>query len=153
MSRIDLATGAITPVDSGRVGISSAQSPCPDGRRMLLTAMGTRRSPQGRLFNFLVFEGEGAEPIPAKGILGTEAAAGWADDNREVYVYDRNAIPANVVRWNPLTGARRPFLQISPSDPSGVWGISNLTITPSGNAYAYSVARKFSDLYLIEGLK
>jgi hypothetical protein len=80
-------------------------------------------------------------------------AAGWADNNREVYLYDRNAIPARVVRWDPLTGARHPFLEIMPSDPSGVWGISNLTITPSGNAYAYSVARKFSDLYLIEGLR
>jgi hypothetical protein len=58
-----------------------------------------------------------------------------------------------VVRWNPLTGARRPFLRIAPADPSGVWGINHLTITPSGHAYAYSVLRKLSDLYLIEGLR
>ena len=88
-----------------------------------------------------------------KGILGTEVAAGWADDSKEVYVYDRNAIPAIVIRLNPLTGARRPFLQISPPDPSGVWGIRNLTITPSGRAYAYGIVRKLSDLYLIEGLR
>jgi hypothetical protein len=105
------------------------------------------------LFNYLLFEKEGARPIPAKGFVRTEAAAGWTDDSQEVYVYDRNAIPASVVRVNPVTGARRPFLQISPSDPSGVWGIRNLTITPSGKAYAYSVVRKLSDLYLIEGLK
>ena len=91
--------------------------------------------------------------MPAKGNSRAEVPAGWTADSREVYLYDRNAIPANVVRWNPVTGARRPFLQIVPADRSGVWGVSWLTITPSGNAYAYSVLRKLSDLYLIEGLK
>ncbi len=46
-----------------------------------------------------------------------------------------------------------PLFRIKPSDPSGVWGIRNLTITASGRAYVYSVVRKLSDLYLIEGLK
>ena len=58
-----------------------------------------------------------------------------------------------VVSGNPLTGIRRPFLQITPADPSGVWGIQFLKITPSGRAYAYCIVRKLSDLYLIEGLK
>ena len=154
LSRLDLATGTLTPkVVPGVVGINlGLQALSPDGRRILLTDT-KDSSPDERVFTFLVFEGEGAEPTPTKGNLRTEVAAGWADNNREVYLYDRNAIPATVVRWNPVTGSRRPFLEIMPSDPSGVWGISNLTITPSGNAYAYSVARKFSDLYLIEGLK
>ncbi len=95
----------------------------------------------------------GQAVVPVSGNSRTEVAAGWADNSRELYLYDRNAIPANVVRWDPLTGARRPFLQITPSDPSGVWGISFLAVTPSGNAYAYSVRRKLSDLYLVEGLK
>jgi hypothetical protein len=50
-------------------------------------------------------------------------------------------------------GADRPFLQITPPDPSGIWGIQILRMTPSGNAYAYSVVRRLSDLYLVEGLK
>jgi sugar lactone lactonase YvrE len=154
LSRLDLVTGTLTPkVVPGTVGYNMGlKAFSSDGRRILLTDM-SRSSPDGRVFIFLVFNGEGAEPTPTKGNLRSEVAAGWAENNREVYLYDRNAIPAKVVRWDPITGARRPFLEIMPSDPSGVWGISNLTITPSGNAYAYSVARKFSDLYLIEGLK
>ena len=58
-----------------------------------------------------------------------------------------------MVVWNPLTGSRRPFLKIMPADPAGVFGISNLQVTPSGRAYAYSVVRKLSDLYFIEGLR
>jgi eukaryotic-like serine/threonine-protein kinase len=154
LSRLDLETGTVTPkVVPGPVGYNMGlKGISPNGRRTLLTNM-NRASLDERAFIFLVFDGEGAQPTPTKGNLRTEVAARWADDNREVYLYDRNAIPAKVVRWDPLTGARRPFLEIMPSDPSGVWGISNLTITPSGHAYAYSVARKFSDLYLIEGLK
>ncbi len=155
ISRIDLATGAITASGfSGPVGISSALYPqSPDGKRFLLTDQGATSVPEGRLFNYLLYEGEGARPTPVKGLLAAEAAAGWTDDSREVFLYDRNAIPSSVVRLNPVTGARRPFLRISPSDPSGVWGIRNLTIAPSGNAYTYSVVRKLSDLYLIEGLR
>ncbi len=154
LSRLDLATATLKPkVVPGVVGYNMGlKGISPGGRRLLLTDT-SRTSPDERMFIFLVFEGEGVEPTPTKGNLRTEVAAGWADNNREVYLYDRNAIPAKVVRWDPVSGARRPFLEIMPSDPSGVWGISNLTITPSANAYAYSVARKFSDLYLIEGLK
>jgi len=155
LSRLDLATGTLTPrVVPAAVSYNAGQVPLsPDGRRLLLTDFGSSIAPDDRLFQFLLFEGEGAQPLPAKGILRSEVVAGWAENNQEVYVYDRNAIPSPVVRWNPVTGARRPFLQITPSDPSGVWGISNLTITPSGRGYAYSVLRKLSDLYLIEGLK
>ncbi|HEX7551230.1 MAG TPA: hypothetical protein VF579_11725, partial [Candidatus Methylomirabilis sp.] len=155
LSRLDLATGTLTPrVLPPPVGYNASQSPLsPDGRRMLFTGGGDSAVRNGTLFNYTLYEGGGAQPRPAKGNLRTEVAAGWADNNQEVYLYDRNAIPTTVVLWNPLTGARRPFLQITPSDPAGVWGISNLTITPSGSAYAYSVVRKLSDLYLIEGLR
>ncbi|HQT95059.1 MAG TPA: serine/threonine-protein kinase [Thermoanaerobaculaceae bacterium] len=154
VSRLDLATGAVTPKAIPRkLGFNFNLKPfSPDGRRALFQDMADSR-PADMLFPYLVFQGEGTKPLPAKGNLNTEVAAGWADDNQEVYLYDRNTIPVPVVRWNPLTGARRPLMQITPLDPAGVWGIYDLLITPSGNAYAYSVVRKLSDLYLIEGLK
>ncbi|HEX7549198.1 MAG TPA: serine/threonine-protein kinase, partial [Candidatus Methylomirabilis sp.] len=154
VSRLDLATGALTPrAIPSDVGFNVNLKPVsPDGKRVLLQDMAASR-PADLLFPYLVFQGDGTKPIPAKGNLNTEVAAGWAEDNQEVYLYDRNGIPAPVFRWNPLTGTRRPFLQIAPSDPAGVWGIYDLIITPSGKAYAYSVVRKLSDLYLIEGLK
>jgi hypothetical protein len=155
ISRIDLTTGTITLAAlPARIGISSGLSPLsPDGRRMLLVDELPSTPLDNTLIPYLLFDGEGSQPRAVKGIQGTEVVAGWADDNREVFVYERNAIPATVVRLNPETGARRPFLQITPSDPSGVWGIRNLQVTPSGSAYTYSVIRKLSDLYVIEGLK
>jgi hypothetical protein len=154
VSRLDLETGVLTHgIVPGRVGFSYGLSPfSPDGRRMLFEDMEGVEWDESP-FIYEVFEGDGAKPAPAKGILRTEVAAGWSDDSREVYLYDRNTIPANVVRWNPITGARRPFLRIAPPDASGVWGISNLVISPSGDAYVYSVLRELSDVYLINGLQ
>jgi hypothetical protein len=87
------------------------------------------------------------------GNLRGEAVAGWAENSREAYVWDRNTLPAQVFRLDTATGQRRPSLQINPADPSGVMGVQILKVTPTGHAYAYSVVRKLSDLYLIEGVK
>jgi eukaryotic-like serine/threonine-protein kinase len=155
LSRLDLATGALVPnVVPVSVGYISGQEPiAPDGRRMLFTNYGGPVATDSLPIDYLLFEGEGAQPRPVKGSLRNEVPAGWAENSQEIYLYDRNALPAAVVLWNPVTGSRRPFLRILPSDPSGVWGIQSLHVTPSGRAYAYSVLRTFSDLYLIEGLK
>jgi sugar lactone lactonase YvrE len=152
VSRMDLATGTLSPLPVP-LGFSAYQKPfSPDGTKTLLQDMRASR-PDDLLFPYLLFQGEGSPPVPAKGTRNPEVAAGWTDNNQEVYLYNRNVIPVPVYRWNPLTGARRPFLQISPADPSGVWGIYDLMLTPNGRAYTYSVVRKLSDLYLIEGLK
>jgi hypothetical protein len=155
ISGIDLATGAVTPdVVPPSVNFFSGQNPfSPDGRRMLFGDFGASALADGHPARLLLFEGESTKPRPAPGNLNSEAVAGWDDASAEVYLYNRNAIPAEVVRWNPVTGARRPFLQVTPPDASGVWGIQMLRITPSGRAYAYSIIRRLSDLYLIEGLK
>jgi hypothetical protein len=137
----------------GQVGYTIGLAPfSTDGARMLVLDFDDQDLGE-RPFAYEVLEADGTKPIPAKGYSRTEVATGWTDNNREAYLYDRNALPANVFKWDPVTGSRRPFLRITPVDPSGVWGISALTITPSGNAYAYSVLRRLSDLYLIEGLK
>jgi len=152
---INLVTGVVTPdVVPPSVNFFSGQNPfSPDGRRMIFGDFGASTLADGNPSHLLLFEGEGTKPRPAVGNLSSEAVAGWDEASTEVYLYNRNAIPAEVVRWNPLTGARRPFVEIVPPDPSGVWGIQMLRITPSGRAYAYSVVRRLSDLYLIEGLK
>jgi len=156
IARLDLESGTVTPdVVPPSVTYFLGQNPfSPDGRRMLLMDAAVA-VPEGDAFlmSLLLFEGERSKPVPVKGNRQTEAVAGWDDASLEVYLYDRNAIPAEVVRWNPVTGTRIPFLQIAPPDPTGVWGIQALHVTPSGRAYAYGVVRKLSDLYLIEGLR
>jgi hypothetical protein len=153
---LDLTTGEVTAEFIPRsVTYFNGMRPfAPDGRRILLNDASFVLAEGGGLRNsFLLFEGGGKTPRPVQGVLDNEAVAGRDEASREIYVYDRNAIPAEVVKWNPDTGVRRPFLRITPPDPSGVWGIQRLMLTPPGDAYAYGIVRKLSDLYLIEGLK
>jgi hypothetical protein len=42
---------------------------------------------------------------------------------------------------------------VLPADPVGIPGIQGLQITPDARAYTYSVTRKLSELYLVEGLR
>lgn len=122
----------------------------PDGRKVLL--QDTRQEPSPDALPLEVFEAGGAGPRRVRGNRSTEAVAGWDARNESVYLYDRNTLPAAVTLWNLNTGARKPFLKITPPDSAGAWGIESLKLTPAGDAYAYAVVRELSELYLIEGL-
>jgi sugar lactone lactonase YvrE len=125
----------------------------PDGRRFLFQPSDAPVPGENEGDPLAVF-GEGdVKGAPVRGNLRGEAVAGWAENSRDAYVWDRNLVPAQVYRLDTATGQRRPVLQVNPADPSGVMGVQVLKITPSGHAYAYSVVRKLSDLYLIEGLR
>jgi sugar lactone lactonase YvrE len=155
LARVQLDSGAVQPgVVSPRVTSYNRQEVlAPDGKRFLFQPADSAVSAESEGESLAIFvEGEG-KGTAVKGTLRGEAVAGWAEDSRDAYVWDRNILPAQVVRWNTATGARRPLFQIHPPDPSGVMGVQILKITPSGHAYAYGVVRKLSDLYLIEGLK
>jgi hypothetical protein len=51
------------------------------------------------------------------------------------------------------TGRRQPWKVLSPSDPSGVAGITRIKITSDGQYYIYGYSRQLSKLLLAEGLK
>lgn len=67
-------------------------------------------------------------------------------------VYRPTALPAQVFRVNLATGARELWKEFTPIDPSGVYKISPICITPDGGAYAYGALRMLSDLYVADGL-
>ncbi len=125
----------------------------PDGKRFLYQAADARPPAEGAGDPLVAWQPGDAKPRPVGGNRHGEAVAGWAENNRDVYVWNRNILPAQVDRLDTVTGARKKAFVLMPPDPSGVWGIQLLKITPSGNAYAYGIVRKLSDLYLIEGLK
>ena len=43
------------------------------------------------------------------------------------------------------TGARRPFADLTPHDPTGVLGISNIGVSTDGKTIVYGVARELPD--------
>jgi len=58
-----------------------------------------------------------------------------------------------VDRVDLATGRRTRILTVLPADPVGIPGIQGLQVTPDAGAYTYSVTRKLSELYLVEGLR
>ncbi len=155
LARLQLDSGALQAgaVPPRLTSYNRQEVLSPDGRRFLFQPADARVPAENEGDNLAIFVEGDTKGVPVKGNLRGEAVAGWAENSRDAYLWDRNTLPAQVFRLDTATGQRRPVLQINPSDPSGVMGVQVLKVTPTGHAYAYSVVRKLSDLYLIEGLK
>ena len=64
-----------------------------------------------------------------------------------------DTVPVDVTRVDIRTGRREPWKQIVPPDAAGVQNIPSLKFSADGKAYAYSIFRMLSDLYVVDQLK
>jgi hypothetical protein len=94
--------------------------------------------------------GEGA-CTPVTGSKSSDDIAGWASDNRSLFLYQHYPVPIRVDRLDVATGRRELFATVQPAS-AAVSGLRNLVITPDG-AIAYTYGRSRSTLYVISGLK
>jgi len=76
----------------------------------------------------------------------------WADDGENLFVWRRKGVPATVYKYNIASGTKEEWLKLSPKDPTGVYQITAIKLTPDGKTYAYSYMRESSDLFLMEDL-
>ncbi len=80
--------------------------------------------------------------------------AGWSPDGQEIFVFNRNGIPAKVHRLNLKTGKRELIREIAPADRAGLEDrLGSVEFTPDGKSYVYSFTQNLSELHLVEGLK
>ncbi|HJV91267.1 MAG TPA: protein kinase [Holophagaceae bacterium] len=148
---LDLGTGKTRQIT--RTGISTFlfQSPCsPDGQWLALFD-GTQ-SAHG-VNPIVVMHPDGTGERTYTWLKRGEAISAWGADSASLIVWDRNRIPAAVVRVELATGRRTPVAQLMPTDPAGVPGIQGFFPSRDGRRYAYNLVRKLSQLYTIEGLK
>jgi hypothetical protein len=96
---------------------------------------------------------DGGEPRPVPGLSAEDVLARWSADGRSLYVHARGVWPIKTSRLDLATGARTPFREIAPADPSGILDAPRLFLTPGGDAYVYFLHRLLCDLYVVEGLK
>ncbi len=94
-----------------------------------------------------------APPVAVPSVLPGEIPIQWSADAASLFVCRPTALPAQVFRVNLATGARELWKEFTPIDPSGVYKIAPICITPDGTAYAYDALRMLSDLYVADGLK
>jgi eukaryotic-like serine/threonine-protein kinase len=131
---------AITPDGSGTWAVLVS----PDGK--LVVGYGA----DGKNFFFPV---DGGQSQPAPGIESGESIDGWSAGGRSFFVHNSMGFPVTISRVDAVTGKRTIWKQITPADPSGVDAIQGIAITPDEKSFVYSYRRRFSDLYLVDGLK
>ncbi|HEX6084762.1 MAG TPA: protein kinase [Thermoanaerobaculia bacterium] len=96
---------------------------------------------------------DGTAALPVPGVEKGEIPIQWSADGASLFVYRPTALPARVHRVTLATGQRELWRELSAADPAGVYKIAPVTITPDGNAYAYTAMRVLSELYLTEGVR
>jgi Tol biopolymer transport system component len=77
----------------------------------------------------------------------------WSADGRSLYVVRYEGLTASLSMTDLATGRSVPWKTINLADPAGTAGPIRVIVTPDGKAYAYTLQRVLSDLYLIDGLK
>jgi Tol biopolymer transport system component len=138
---IDLQGGpprAIAPENTGG-GIIS-----PDGKFLLAT------DSQHQAWLYPISGGE-ARKLDFT-VAANERFVRFLDGGKTALLRTRT-IPMQLTRVDVATGHRQLWKQIVPSDPSGVLAIPSMKFSADGKSYAYSVGRRLSDLYVVDGLK
>jgi eukaryotic-like serine/threonine-protein kinase len=94
----------------------------------------------------------GRPPRRLPGASPGELVAGWVRGGRAVYVFQPSQIPARVFRLD-LNGRRELVKTLAPDDLGGAIAIHRLVLTPAADAYAYTLERQLSDLYVAVGFR
>lgn len=92
--------------------------------------------------------------LPGAPLRDDEEILQWSSDGRFLYLAWRGALRAKITRRDIASGETSPWLEIQPSDATGVTQVDSVLITPDGRSYAYSYQRREgSDLFVLEGLR
>ncbi len=130
-----------------------------DPRAITPEATGLVLSPDGTYFVSAPPSGKGhlypiagGAPIDLPLVPG-ERIAGWSPNAQEIFVFNRNGLPAKVYRLNWKTGHRDLVLQVAPADRAGTDNVNSLRVTPDGKTYTYSCIQNLAELHIVEGLR
>jgi hypothetical protein len=143
LHRIDLETGLRTPVGP-REAVNIHFELSPDGR---FIAAQTAKAPR------MLYPVDGGDPLPIPGLRADDTIHPWKLENEAILVSGEGEVPVRIQRLELATGARTPWREISPPDPSGVWSATRFHFQPDGQTYGYTYHLQLDDLYLVENLR
>jgi Tol biopolymer transport system component len=110
------------------------------------------RNAEGRLVLYPV---DGGESRLAPGPPETGSIKAWSADGRSLFVTERETsggLATRIFRRDLASGQRALLKELRPPDQTGLVYV-RAVVSADGGAYAYSLARCLSSLYLVEGLK
>jgi len=100
-----------------------------------------------------IYDLAGGPPRPISGLKKGEFVQAWGNPPLPLYVAASEGSVVNLFRLDPVTGQRRLWRRLMPSDPAGIRLLADLYIAPEAQAYGYSYYRLLSQLYIAEGLR
>ena len=150
------ASGRRTTLVSALDGSGVRPLPLPAERALVLDTF----SPDGRSFvaacpekgRLCLYDTEAGRPRPLPGVQ-----PGWwplgIDARGRIFLRDRTKrVPEILLRLDPGSGAAVTLAELAPRDRAGVTGILGAHVAASGEAWAYTVARRLSDLHVVSGV-
>ena len=126
--------------DVGTVGVATS----PDGQSILALTEGAR---------YEIVHLDGGPPTPVPALDPAERVAAWLVNGRELLVYHSGAVRITMERFDLETGAREPWIEIGPPDPTGALALRSVFFTRDGRHFAYEVRRVFADLFVVSGVR
>ena len=96
---------------------------------------------------------DGGEPRPLPGVERLDRLICWTADGEGIYVYRSNEFPAHIYRVSLESGERTRLNALTPPDPTGIYRISRVCMTPDARTYGYNYYMQLLDLHVITGLK
>jgi Tol biopolymer transport system component len=140
----DLETGQKEPLTpEGFTGLQVT----PDGQSAFVT------NSQGELMTWPV---AGGEPQPVPWFQSSDVMVGLTRDGRAIFVATtrpEDQLPRKVYQVERSTGERRLWQTFGSADPSGGRQIGVPLVSADGQAYAYRYGERFSDLFVVDGLR
>lgn len=99
-----------------------------------------------------LFPVDSGQPVPLRKWTPGDQPLNHTADNHSFFV--RNGeIPANIYRFDFVSGSRTFVRQLRPGDPTGIERIGDVLITPDGKYYVYGASREINTLFVVTGLK
>jgi hypothetical protein len=131
------------PLPEGRILLSNTFAP--DGSRFVASC------PEGG--PSCLYDAATGNPTPVPGVEKGLATVGF-DARGRLYLRDRSKrIPETLLRLDPATGRTTPVAELAPRDRAGATGVLGVHVAASGEAWAYTVMRRLSDLHVVTGVK
>ena len=121
-------------------GYSGGRVTSPDGKWTVVTGPDRK---------YYLYPLAGGEPVPIPELEEKDDVLQRSADGRSLYVQRSGEVPAEVYRLDLATRKKELWRTLTPSDATGVSGISALP-AQDGRSYVYHYVRRLSDLYLVE---
>lgn len=92
-------------------------------------------------------------PSPIPGTDKGWMAAGIDSRGRLYYRVRTSGQPERLLRLDPASGRATTLAELAPRDRSGAYGVLDVSIAASGEAWAYTYLRRLSDLHVVTGIR